>query len=186
MIWRGVEKVIIRQQRRLARSHVGEDRAALFNTRVSSLANRVAMFAAARLARLFQAAPFNIVKPAMIETAEPAVFDTSIAEIGAAVRAMKSQKTDSTLIVAKQHQLLAQNPHPQRRASRRQLFRKRHRLPITPHHLAARRARSGLGEQIILFSRHHCAILPLCIRFPSLLLSHPLPRQNGGELEWGR
>jgi hypothetical protein len=48
------------------------------------------MFAAARLARLFQAAPFNVVEPAMVQAAQAAVLDASVAEIRPSVRAMTS------------------------------------------------------------------------------------------------
>ena len=50
---------------------------------------------------------------------EPAVFDAPVAKVRAAVRAVKSQKPESSLVVTKQHQIFAENLDPQRRASRR-------------------------------------------------------------------
>ena len=69
MIRSRVEKIIIGKQRRLARSHEGKNRAALFHARISALSNRVAVRAAAGLAGLLETASFNVVEPAVIQTA---------------------------------------------------------------------------------------------------------------------
>jgi hypothetical protein len=78
--------------------------------------------ASSGLTGLFDDAAANIVEPAVINTSESAVFDPSIAEIGTTMRAVQAQETGPPTIVAKQHQLLAQNIHPQRRTSRRQFL----------------------------------------------------------------
>ena len=65
------------------------------------MANLVAMFTAAGLAGLFQTTAVNVVKPAMIETAQTAVFDPAITEIRATMGAVNPQKPDSPLVVAK-------------------------------------------------------------------------------------
>src|SRR5215475_9167853 len=90
MIGIGVEKIVVGQQWWLARSHVGEDRARYFLTRIGAMANLVAMLTAARLARLLEASSFDVVEPAMIEATQAAVFEPSIAEIRAAVRTVDS------------------------------------------------------------------------------------------------
>src|ERR1051326_8746298 len=106
----------------------------------------VAVLAAVGLAGLLEASAFNIVKPAVVEAAEPAVFDPAVAQVGAAVRAMQAQQTRPTLIVAEQRQLLAQNFHRRRRAALGQFFDERDRLPVASDHLAGRRAFGGAGQ----------------------------------------
>ncbi len=65
------------------------------------MANLIAMFAAAGLAGLFETAAVNVVQPAMIKTAQTAVFDPPVTEIRAAMGAVNPQKSDSPLVVAK-------------------------------------------------------------------------------------
>jgi hypothetical protein len=117
-----VKKVIIGKQRRLSRSHIGENHASCFLAGISRMANCVPMLAAARLSRLLQAAPFNVIEPAMIKTPEAAVFDPSIAQVRSPVRAVNPQKPGSPVIIAEQYQLFTQNLYPERHPSRRQLF----------------------------------------------------------------
>ncbi len=119
--WRLIQKFIIGQQRRFARSHVSENNAALFLARISEMTDRIAIGATARFARLLQAAAANIVEPTMVETTQPAVFDAAITQIGAAMGAMQTEQANPALIVAKQRQVLAENPHRQRRAAGGQL-----------------------------------------------------------------
>ncbi len=140
------EKFIIRQQRRLARAHVSENHAARFATRVSAMMNLAAVSAAARLARLFEHAAGDIVKPAVIKAAQAAVFDAPITQVGAAMRTMQSKQTGPPLVVAKQHQVLVHDPNLQRRTARRQLLAKRNRLPITPQEFAGGRLRTRLRK----------------------------------------
>src|SRR5438094_380759 len=90
MIGRRIEKIIIGDERRLSRSHVGEDRPRDFFARIGAMANLVAMLAATGLAGLFETTSVNIVEPAVIETAQTAVFDPPIAKIRAAMRAVQT------------------------------------------------------------------------------------------------
>jgi hypothetical protein len=75
-----------------------------------------------RLAGLLEAVAVDVIKPAMIETAESAVFDSAVTQIGPAMRTMQPQQTRAASIVAKKDQILAQDPHRQRRSVLRQLF----------------------------------------------------------------
>jgi hypothetical protein len=44
----------------------------------------------------------------MIDAAQPTVFESAVAQVGAAVRAVAIDEAESCLVVAKQHQLFAQ------------------------------------------------------------------------------
>jgi hypothetical protein len=50
----------------------------------------------------------NVKQPTVIEAAEAAVLDASHAEISASVRTMKAENSRTAVVVAKQHQILAQ------------------------------------------------------------------------------
>ena len=119
--WRLIQKFIIGQQRRFARSHVSENYAALFLARIGEMTDRIAIGATARFARLLQTAAANIVEPTMVETTQPAVLDAAITQVRATMGAMQTEQANPSLIVAKQSQLLAENPHRQRRATWGQL-----------------------------------------------------------------
>jgi hypothetical protein len=123
MVERRVEKFIRREQWRLSGSHVTEDNSASFRTGIREVFDRVTMVAAPRLTRLLQTTSLDVIQPAMIEAAEPAVLDSAIAQICSPMRAMQRQEPKTALIVAEQHQLLAQDFHTHRRGSLRQLFR---------------------------------------------------------------
>jgi len=89
-----------RQQRRLARTHVGEYDPANFVTRISQVADFLPVGAASGLPRLLEYSAAHIVEPAVIQASEPAVFDSAVAQIGAAMRAMQADQADPSLIVA--------------------------------------------------------------------------------------
>src|ERR1043166_9566574 len=83
------EKLVIRQERRLARAEIGQNDSAGCATRISEVADLVSMGAAAGLAGLLDDPPADVVQPAVIEASEAAVFDASVAQIGAAMRVME-------------------------------------------------------------------------------------------------
>src|SRR5207249_8476356 len=114
MVWRRFEKFIIRKQRSLTRSHVGENHSSRLPAGISEMANMVPMFTPARLSRLLQTSPFNVVEPTMIKTAEPAILDSPVAEVRSSVRAVNPQKAGAPLIIAEQNQLFAENLYSQR------------------------------------------------------------------------
>ena len=82
------EKFIIRQQWRIARPHVSENHPAGFLARMGAMADLIFVGAAAGLAGLIEDPPADVVKPAVIEAAQPAVFDASVTQVGAAMRAV--------------------------------------------------------------------------------------------------
>ena len=81
-------------------------------------------------ARLVENLAAHVVKPAVINAAQPAVFQPAVAQIRAAVTAMAIERADSTLLIAKDDQLLAHQFDWQRRAIRRQFLGQRNRLPV--------------------------------------------------------
>jgi hypothetical protein len=89
MARRYVQEFIVGKQRSFPRSHVEEDHSTRLLARISEVSNGIPMFAAG-LPGLLQAMPLNVIKPAVIETSEAAVFDSSVAEIGTAVGTMNS------------------------------------------------------------------------------------------------
>src|SRR6185295_16724228 len=105
------EKLVVRQQRRVARTHVGEDDPANFLTRVCQVADFLPVSAAPGLARLLEHSAAHIVEPAVIQASEPAVFDPAIAQISAPMRAMQADQAEPSLIVAEQHQLFPEYFH---------------------------------------------------------------------------
>src|ERR1019366_1594210 len=88
------EKLVARKQGWLALAHIGEQKAGALGKRIGQLPNLVLVAALRRLCRLLQAATVDVVKPAMIEAAQPTILDPAVTEIGAAVRAVKTQQTE--------------------------------------------------------------------------------------------
>jgi hypothetical protein len=88
---RNCEEFVVRQQRRVSRTHVSENHTARFKARISEMADFIPLSPSARLTRLLQNLAANIVKPPVIKTSKPAIFDPAIAEIRAAMGTMKSQ-----------------------------------------------------------------------------------------------
>ncbi len=80
------EAVEMRERRRLARPHIGEQDAVLLHHRVGFLADVVAHPAALGLCRRLQAATVDIEQPAVERATQAAVLKPAKGEIGAAVR----------------------------------------------------------------------------------------------------
>ena len=95
----------------------------------------------------------------MIEAAQPAVLDPAVAEIGAAMRAVETEQAEAVAIVAKQHQLLAEDLDRHGRAAGRQLVGERDRMPVAAHQRTARRVRTGACYQLVLCLRQHHRLL---------------------------
>src|SRR5581483_10018539 len=96
---------------RLAPSHVGDDESTLFDARVRRLSNPLVEGTAGGLSRLLDASAVAIVEPAVINAAQPAVFDAGIAQIRAAVGAMNSEQARPTVVVTEEHEILAEHAH---------------------------------------------------------------------------
>jgi len=105
------EEIVVREKRRLSRTEIGEYDSGFFDARIHWMANRVSLRAAARLAGLIQAAAMNVIEPAVIDAAKPAVFHASIAQVRSSMRTVKSQQAGPALIVAKKNQFLTEEPY---------------------------------------------------------------------------
>jgi hypothetical protein len=87
--------------------------------------------------------------------AQAAMLAATEGKIGAAMGAMPLDQAVAVLLVAKQHQILAQKLDRLDRARSLQLVDQRRRLPVHPHQPAAGVLRPGAGDQVILFLAHH-------------------------------
>src|SRR5712692_368339 len=144
-VFGGLQRLIVREQRWLAGTHVRKDDPGDVMARVGALANLPVELAAGRLAGLLQAVSRHVIQPTVVEAAQTTIFDPAIAQVGAAVGAMQAQQAWPSALIAEQHQVLAEQADGQRRSARRHLSRKSGRLPVAAQQLAGRRARAGLG-----------------------------------------
>ncbi len=155
-----VEELVVGQERRIVRAQVREDQAAALFARVGEMAHLVFIRALGRLGRHLEHAARDVVEPAVVETAQTAVFDAPVAEIGAAMRAQEAEQPRPAGIVAEQHEIFAEDPHRFRRAAGRQIGCQRDRMPVLAHERAARRAGAGLRDEIVFFFGQHATRPP--------------------------
>src|SRR5688572_5883170 len=140
------EKFVIRQQGWFTGAHISKNDSAHFLARVRKMADRISLRAAAGLAGLLDHATANVVQPAMIQASQTAVLDPAIAQVGAAMRTMEPQQSRPALVITKEDKLFAHDPDRLRRSAQRQLFGKRHRLPVTAQQFAGGSFWIGLSE----------------------------------------
>ena len=86
---------------------------------------------------------------------QPAILQPAEREIGAAMRAMPLDQAVPALLIAKQHQILAEQFDGLDRTRAGQFIDQRRRLPVHPHQFPARRFGPGAGDQVVLFLAHH-------------------------------
>src|SRR5437016_14087501 len=91
----------------------------------------------------------------MKSTTQAAVFQSPEGKVGAAMRAMALDQAIATLLVAKQHQIFAEQFDRFYRARALQLIDQRRRLPVHPHQFPAAVRMAGAGDQVVLFLAHH-------------------------------
>ncbi len=104
--------------------------------------------------------------PAVIGAADAVVGRDAVGERGAAVRALLGDQADAALLVAEQHQVLAEQADALVPLAVK-LGDRRDRVPVAAHHVAARRAGSDAGEQFVLLGgQHRCGLL--FMRFPAV------------------
>ena len=84
------EIAVVGNQRRFAGSHVGEDDSGALFDRIGFLTNRFAKtFSAVFFSRHVDDLAVHVVEPAMIDAAQAAVFESAVAQVRAAVRAVQ-------------------------------------------------------------------------------------------------
>ena len=149
------EAVEMRERRRLARAHIGEQDPASLHHRVGLLPDIGAHPAARGLGRRLQALAGDVEQPAVEGAAQPVLLQPSEGEIGAAVRAGARQQAVTALAVAEQHQAFAKQANRLDRPVAGQFVDQRRGLPVAPHQLAGGRAGAGTGNEIILFGAQH-------------------------------
>src|SRR5262249_4182808 len=86
----------------------------------------------------------DVVHPAVIAAAQTALERDPELERRPAMRAVQVQHADAAAAIAKDHEILTQNAHSQRR--RHEIARERDRLPEAAQILAARRSGTDLGQ----------------------------------------
>ena len=85
----------------------------------------------------------------------PPCLEPAEGEVGAAMRAMAIDQAVAARLVAKQHEVLAEQLDRADRPRALQFVDQRRRLPVTPHQLSAGVFRPGAGDQVVLLLAHH-------------------------------
>ena len=106
------EAVDLRKRRRLAFAEVGPEDAALLDHGIGALPDALAQVGVLRLGRRLQALAGDIEQPAMEGAAQPAIFESAEGEVGAAMRAVAVDQAVAALLVAKQHEIFAEQSAP--------------------------------------------------------------------------
>src|SRR5215813_3442606 len=132
-----------RQQRGRLRAKIGKNDPAQLLSLVGRVTNTLSEGTVGRLTRRFQNSPIDVVKPAMVAAAQPAILEMTEFQRSAAMRAAKRQQSQPVLLIAKKHEILAQNSSAQRLSF--QFIDKRDRKPITAQHFSGRRSRPNPG-----------------------------------------
>src|SRR5262249_59754846 len=89
-------------------------------------------------------------RPRVESAAQPAILEPSEGEIGAAVRTGALDQAVAALVVAEQHEVLAEEPHRFDRPVAGELVHQRGRLPIAAQELADGRCGTNAGNDIVL------------------------------------
>src|SRR4051794_28199827 len=87
--------------------------------------------------------------------AQTAIFQPAEGKISTAMRAMPIDQAVVVLLVAKQHQVFAEQLDGLDRPRALQLVDQRRRLPVHPHQLSAGVLPPGAGDQVVRFLAHH-------------------------------
>src|SRR4030095_12352933 len=98
LLFRNREKLVLRQERWLAVTHIGEEHSSSLPTRICFVTNRIPnILSSSGLSGHVDDLAVNVIQPAVIDASEPAVLDAPIAKIGASVRAVKSEQARHAL-----------------------------------------------------------------------------------------
>ena len=153
------------RQRRLllGRAHIGPQHAAALDQRIGLQFDLLAVAALARLRWHLDALPGVIVFPAVIRAAQAAMLVAAEPERHAAVGAELVGQRELAVGVAPGEQPLGEKLHAHRRAAGLgQFLGQQGRLPGGAEHLAHRRARAGLRQQVVLFFAEHRSLPNSC------------------------
>src|SRR5215510_7304173 len=128
-----------RQQRGRLWAKIGKNDPAQLLSFISGVTNTLSEGTVSGLTGHFQDSSSDVVKPAMIAAAQSSILEMTKFQRSAAMRTAKRQQSQPVLLVAKQHEIFAQNSSAQRLSL--QFVDKRDRKPITAQHFS--RWRSG-------------------------------------------
>jgi hypothetical protein len=141
----------LRERQRFAGAHVGKDHAVHFPARVRRMAHFIHERAARGFARHLETASVRRHEPTVIETPQRAALDAGITQVGTAMRTPHADQARRSVLAAKEHQVLAQHAHRNRRVG--QLLRERDRMPVAAHQRPARRAGADFRQAFVLLLR---------------------------------
>ena len=140
-----LQAFVARQHRLfLGRSHIGEDQAVALLHRVPGLAHLVLELAAVGLAGLLEAMALGVELPAVVAAADAVFLDLAVIERGAAMAAARVQQADAAVLVAEQHQILAEHAHFSGDIGG--VGDEPDRVPVAPEQFAHRRAAADRGQ----------------------------------------
>ena len=149
------EAVDLRKRRRLAFAQICPEDAALLDHGIRALLDALAQRRALGFCGRLQALARCVEQPAMEGAPQSAILQPAEGEVGAAMRAMAIDQAVTALLVAKQHQVFAEQFDGLDRPWPLQFVHQRRRLPIHPHQFPARIPGAGTGNQVVLFLAHH-------------------------------
>ena len=140
----------------LGRPHIGPHEAAGLARRIG-LVLELACEAAFRWLRgHLQHIAFDVELPAVIEAAQPAFLIAAEHQRGAPVRTVFVEHAEAAVAVAKDHEVLAEQPNPDRGSIRfRHLLGHAGGDPMPPHELAHGRVALDPAQEIVFLGGHH-------------------------------
>src|SRR5262245_35105243 len=132
-----------RRQRGRLRAKIGKNDPAQLLSLVGRVTNTLSEGTVGGLTRRFQNSPIDVVKPAMVAAAQPAILEMTEFQRSAAMRAAKRQQSQPVLVVTKKHEILDPDSSAQQLSF--QFSDKRDRKPITAQHFSGGRSRPYSG-----------------------------------------
>ena len=152
--WQSLGAEVPERGHGLARPQVGPDDAAGLVHRVGLHPDLLAE--RGRLARHVDALAVHVERPPVVHAAQRRVLVAAEVQRRAAVRAVLLHQADPAAGVAERHQVLAEQPHPGRRAARLgDLGRQAGRRPVPAQQLAHQRPRAHPGQDLVVFRLKH-------------------------------
>ncbi len=146
------------KRRRFAFAHISPENAALLHDRIAALLDAATELRILRLGGRFQTLARCVEQPAVKGAAQAALFEPAEGEVGATMRAVALDQAIAPLLVAKQHEVFAEQFYRTHRSRPLEFIEQRRRLPVHPHQSAAGVVRARARDQVVLFLAHHGAL----------------------------
>src|SRR5215469_18804567 len=119
---------------------------------------------------LLDAAAALVHQPAVVVATDAGRLDEAVGEVGAAMRAVPVEETETSALVLVKHEILAHEAHGLDRI-RVELARAADRHPVAAQQLSHGRARADLGEKAVLFGTEHAGLAAVLLRFADCYLN---------------